>query len=122
MRVEYGGPVARRAGTISCSRTLGDFPKSVEEVLAVIVSAERHRKFVWTAGRVLRETALWTCLEGLPYAERKVVLTRITNILEDLASEGFLQRRPVPQSIGYGDETGFDYVGSAEGDVDTQCN
>jgi hypothetical protein len=87
-----------------------DFPKSSEEVLALIADAERHRKFVWTAGRVLREAALWTRLEGLPYRERKLVLTRLTTFLEDLAQQGVLDRRREVQSIGYGDEVGFDYV------------
>jgi hypothetical protein len=86
-----------------------DFPKSSGEVLAVI--AERHRKFVWTAGRVLREKALWTRVEGLPYRERKAVLKRLTTFLEDLADQGILERRREVQSIGYGDEAGFDYVG-----------
>lgn len=62
-----------------------DFPKSSGEVLALIADAERHRKFVWTAGRVLREATLWTRLEGLPYRERKLMLTRLTTFLEDLA-------------------------------------
>jgi hypothetical protein len=88
-----------------------DFPKSSEEVLTVIEAAERHRKFVWTAGKVLRETALWTHLEGLSYPERNAVLKGLANLLEKLAEEGILNRRPDVQSIGYGDEIGFDYVG-----------
>jgi len=59
-----------------------------EDVLAIIVAVERHRRFVWTAGRVLRETALWTRLEGLPYAERKAILRRLTIFLENLAEQG----------------------------------
>ncbi len=90
-----------------------NFPNSPEEVLAVIADAERHRKFVWTAGRILRETALWTRLEGLQYRERKLVLKRLTIFLEDLAAQGFLRRRSEVQSIGYGDEIAFDYVRSA---------
>jgi hypothetical protein len=86
------------------------FPNSCEEVLTVIKDAERHRKFVWTVGRVLRETALWTRLESLPYKERKIVLKRLASFLEDLAQQGVLQRRGDVQSIGYGDEIGFDYV------------
>lgn len=35
-----------------------------------------------------------------------------TGFLEDLAVHGILQRRTEPQSIGYGDEVGFDYVRS----------
>ena len=87
---------------------MSDFPKSSEEVLTVIADAERHRKFVWTAGRVLREKALWNRVENLQYRERKAVLKRLTTFLEDLADQGILQRRSEVQSIGYGDETGFE--------------
>ncbi|HLW83563.1 MAG TPA: hypothetical protein VKR60_00030 [Candidatus Sulfotelmatobacter sp.] len=94
--------------------TTTNFPSSSEEVLAVITAAERHRKFVWTAARVLREAALRTGLETLRYRERKLVLKRLATFLEDLAAEGVLQRRREVQSIGYGDEVGFDYVGSVK--------
>jgi hypothetical protein len=96
--------------------TLGmtTFPNSSEEVLAVITAAEHHRKFVWTPGRVLCEAALWTRLETLRYRERKLVLKRLATFLEDLSAQGVLQRRREVQSIGYGDEVGFDYVGSAK--------
>ena len=90
-----------------------DFPQSPEEVLALIVEAEGHRKFVWTAGRVLKEAALWARVEGLTYGERKVVLKRVTSLLEDLATQGILQRRQELQSIGYGNEIGFDYARSS---------
>ncbi len=83
---------------------------SPEQVLDVIIRAEEHRKFVWTAGRVLKEAALWKRVEELGYEERKIVLKRIAGFLEDLASQGVLQRRAEVQSIGYGDEVGFDYV------------
>lgn len=39
-----------------------------------------------------------------------MVLTRVTGILEEFALKGHLQRRDEPQSIGYGNESGFDYV------------
>jgi hypothetical protein len=32
---------------------------SPAQVLDLIVRAEKHRRFVWTAGRVLKEAALW---------------------------------------------------------------
>jgi hypothetical protein len=80
----------------------------------LIVDSERHRKFVWTAGRVLKEAALWTRVEALQYDDRKFVLNRVAGFLEDLAVRGILQRRSEPQSIGYGDEVGFDYVRSQE--------
>jgi hypothetical protein len=83
-----------------------------ERVLELIVGGERHRKFVWTAGRVLKEAALWRRLEELDYDERKLVLKRVADMLESLASQGILQRRIELQSIGYGSEIGFDYVRS----------
>lgn len=85
---------------------------SPAQVLDLIVRAEKHRKFVWTAGRVLKEAALWKRVEELDYEERKTVLKRITSFLEDLASQGVLRPRAEVQSIGYGDEIGFDYVPS----------
>jgi len=81
-----------------------------ERVLDLIVREEAHKKLVWTAGRVLKEAALWKRVEELEYDERKIVLNRVTGFLEDLASQGILRRRMEPQSIGYGDEIGFDYV------------
>jgi hypothetical protein len=58
----------------------------------------------------LKEGALWSHVEHLKYRERKSVLKFVTNILDDLAAKGVLERRREPQSIGYGDEIGFDYV------------
>ena len=81
-----------------------------EQVFGLIVRTEAHRKVVWTAGRVLGEAALWRRVEELDYEERKIVLKRITGFLGDLASRGVLHRRDEPQSIGYGDEAGFDYL------------
>jgi hypothetical protein len=81
-----------------------------EQVLDLIVREEAHKKLVWTAGRVLKEAALWKRVEELRYDERKIVLNRVTGFLEDLASQGILRRRMEPQSIGYGDEIGFDYA------------
>jgi hypothetical protein len=81
-----------------------------DQIFDLIVAAENHRKIVWTAGRVLKEAALWKQVEELDYAERKMVLKRVAGILEEFALRGHLQRRDEPQSIGYGNETGFDYV------------
>ena len=53
---------------------------------------------------------MWTRVEELDYEERKIVLNRVTSTLEALASDGVLERRHESQSIGYGDEIGFDYV------------
>ena len=46
-----------------------DWPQSSAQVLDLITKAERSRKFVWTAGRVLKEAALWTRLGELNYDE-----------------------------------------------------
>jgi hypothetical protein len=83
---------------------------SPEQVLELIAHIETRRKIVWTAGRVLKEAVMWSHLGELDYEEQKMVGKRITEILNDLASQGILRRRPVPQSIGYGYEVGFDYV------------
>jgi len=87
---------------------------SPKQILDLIVDSERHRRFVSTAGRVLKEAALWTRVEALQYDDRKLVLKSVAGFLEDLAVRGILQRRNEPQSIGYGDEVGFDYVRSQE--------
>jgi len=81
-----------------------------DQVFELIVHTENHRKIVWTAGRVLKEAALWKEVEELDYDERKIVLRRVTDTLKELASQGHLHRRDEPQSIGYGNEIGFDYV------------
>ena len=83
---------------------------SSQEILDLIVHAENHKKIVWTAGRVLKEAALWKQVEALEYDERKIVLKRVTGILEGFSLKGLLERRNEPQSIGYGNEIGFDYI------------
>lgn len=85
-----------------------------DQLLALIVRAEKHKPLVWTAGRVLKEAALWKRVRQLDYEERKKVLKGITSHLQTLASQGILQRRSERQSIGYGNEIGFDYIGSDE--------
>ncbi len=87
-----------------------EFPKSPEEVLAVIKESERRRKFAWTASRVLTESALAARLNDLTPVDRKALLLRITNLLESLAAQGILRRRADRQGIGYGQEIGFDYL------------
>ena len=89
---------------------IDDVVPASQQIFDLIVHSEKHKKIVWTAGRVLREAALWKPVEELDYDERKIVLKRITDILEQFALKGRLQRRDKPQSIGYGNETGFDYV------------
>jgi hypothetical protein len=81
-----------------------------DKIFNLIVHTEQHRKVVWTAGRVLKEAALWKKVEELDYEERKAVLKRVTDALEEFALQGHLQRRHEPQSIGYGSEIGFDYI------------
>src|SRR5215467_11309935 len=81
-----------------------------EQVLALIVRTEKHKKVIWTAGRVLKEAALWKQVRGLEYQERKLVLKRVKTSLDALAAQGILRRRTERQSIGYGYEVGFDYV------------
>jgi|HubBroStandDraft_1064217.scaffolds.fasta_scaffold360226_2 hypothetical protein len=84
---------------------------SPDQLLVLIVRAEKHKQLVWTAGRVLKEAALWKRVRQLDYEERKKVLKGIASQLQALASQGILQRRVERQSIGYGNEIGFDYVG-----------
>lgn len=67
---------------------------------------------MWTAGRVLKEAALWTPAEALATQDRKVLLRRITGFLQVLEAQGILGRRAELQSIGYGDEIGFDFRSS----------
>jgi hypothetical protein len=94
-----------------------ELPSSPEQVLRVISDAERHRKFVWTASRVLKEAGHLGQIAGR-YGERKIVLKRIAGFLHDLAQQGFLQRRDELQSIGFGNEIGFDFVASPQNQRD----
>ena len=96
-----------------------ELPNSPEQVLRIISDAERHRKFAWTASRVLKAGGHLTWIAGR-YAERKAVLKRIAGFLEDLAMQGFLSRRSELQSIGYGNEIGFDFVASPRNRLDEE--
>ena len=87
-----------------------DWPQSSAQVLDLITKAERSRKFFWTAGRVLKEAALWTRLGELNYDERKRVRRLVTKYLEELAASGILQRRGLRQSVRLDNEVGFDYI------------
>jgi hypothetical protein len=86
------------------------FPQTSKEVLAVITEAERSRKYVWTAGRVLIQGAFQGAWEELTPKAKKELLRKITSFLEELAGDGALLSRPILQSIGYGEEKGFDYI------------
>lgn len=83
---------------------------SATQVLEVIVATERHKKVVWTAGRVFKEASIWSSVERLPFRERKAAMNRVTDILETLVEKGVLERRVERQSIGYGNEHGFDFL------------
>lgn len=89
-------------------------PQSPEQVLDLISDAERHRKFVWTASRVLKEGEFLSSISGVSYSERRAVLKRITGFLGDLAARSILHQRAEFQSVGFGDEIGFDYVESVK--------
>jgi hypothetical protein len=54
--------------------------------------------------------ALQAQFSELAHEQRKLVVERLTAFLEELASQGFLQRRAIRQSIGYGQKIGFDYT------------
>jgi hypothetical protein len=85
-------------------------PKTPEDVLDVIVRSERSRRFAWTAGRVILRCALRIQFRSLEYNERKLILKRIRIYLDLLAERGLLVRREEPQSIGFGNEVGFDHL------------
>jgi hypothetical protein len=83
-------------------------------VLDLISKAERSRRLVWTAGMVLKRAALVSDWKELNHSDRQRVLHSITGMLEDLAARGVLERRPIRQTIGFGEEVGFDYIGGAK--------
>jgi hypothetical protein len=58
------------------------FPSSAEEILDLIVRAERSRRFVWTAGRVIQRCALSTQFRELEFIQRKLVGPNATLIFE----------------------------------------
>jgi len=90
--------------------TEASFPQTAKEVLTVILAAERSRKYVWTAGRVLIEGAFEGRWQALDSHEKKTLLKNLTKLLEALSDEGVLVLRPDLQSIGFGQEKGFDYI------------
>lgn len=89
---------------------MSGFPQTPGDVLAVIQKAERSRKYVWTAGRVVMEGGLNQFWSDADAKHKKQMLKRITGFLEVLASEDILARRPVLQGIGYGQEKAFDFI------------
>jgi hypothetical protein len=91
---------------------LDKLPQSTEQLLDVIIRAERTRRYVWTAKRVVSRSGVKTQLQELDPEQRKDLLQHLTGFLKDLAAQGFLVRRPFRQSVRNGDEIGFDFVRS----------
>jgi hypothetical protein len=77
---------------------------SSQQIFDLVVQAEKHKKIVWTAGRVPREAAGRRVME-LDYDERKIVLKGVTGILDEFALKGHLLRHNEPESIGYGSDS-----------------
>lgn len=86
------------------------FPRTTKDVLAVILAAERSRKYIWTAGRVLIEAGFVGRWNALDSNEKKTILKSLTKHLGALSEEGVLVARPDVQSIGFGQEKGFEYI------------
>ncbi|WP_158789407.1 hypothetical protein [Granulicella sp. L46] len=93
---------------------MSELPQTAREVKTIIVKAERSRKYVWTAGRVLIEGGCAQLWKDADARDKKEMLKRITALLENLASEGILARRPLLQGIGYGQEKGFDFISTIQ--------
>lgn len=91
-------------------RTPVDFlPSTPQELLHIIRVAERSRKYVWTATRVLIEAAHERNWVELDHRQCKAASQGITDLLESLANEGVLRRRPVLHSVGFGYEKAVDF-------------
>ena len=86
------------------------FPQTKKDVLTVILEAERSRKYVWTASRVLIQGGFVGRWEALDSDEKKALLRNLTKLLEALADDGVLELRPDLQGIGFGPEKEFDYI------------
>jgi len=85
-------------------------PNSSSELLDLIKSAERTRRFVWTTGRIIQELGLKSQLRQISSEDRKHVRQQLKNLLEELCSQGMLQRRARRQSIRLDNDIGFDLV------------
>ena len=89
-----------------------------EQILEFIAHREAHKKVVWTPWRILREVGLATRFEQeLEYNDRKRVHKNLADSLEELAEKGILRRRAELHGAGYGQEIGYDYIGSSEASV-----
>ena len=83
--------------------------KSIEDVMVLIAESEKHRKYVRTAGRIIKRMGV-EAHRSLAAGERSAILRHFRRLLCDLEVQGFLRRRSEVQSIGLGDEPGYDYV------------
>ncbi len=84
--------------------------KSAEDVVALITKSEKYRKYVWTAGRIIKRLGVETHVCSLPVAERSAILRHFRRLLRELDATGIVRKRREIQSIGFGDESGYDYV------------
>jgi hypothetical protein len=89
---------------------LKGLPQSPEELLGLITKAERSKKYVWTPGRIVIQTAMRTQIESLEWKYRKAIFKQLHDWLEDLTSQGILERRQLRQSIRLGNEIGYNYI------------
>jgi hypothetical protein len=89
---------------------LKGLPQSPEELLGLITKAEESKKYVWTPGRIVIETAMRTQIESLKWEYRKAVFKQLHDWLEDLTTQGILERRELRQSIRFGNEIGYNYI------------
>lgn len=81
---------------------------SAEKMFDVIVHS--HKNMVWSAWRLLKEAALSSSADELTYEERRFVTKRVTEFLEELASQYVLYRRAEIQGTVWGKLVGYDYV------------
>src|ERR1043165_7372216 len=84
--------------------------KSIDDVIALITESEKHRKYVWTAGRIVKQLGVEAHIRSLSATERSSILRHFRWLLRELDKLGFVRRRSEVQSIGFGDEPGYDYV------------
>jgi hypothetical protein len=90
-------------------------PNSSSELLDLIKSTERTRRFVWTTGRIIQEVGLKSQLRQVSSEERKCVRQQLKKLLEELCSQGILQRRARRQSVRLDNDVGFDFVAKPAG-------
>ena len=84
--------------------------KSIDDVVALITKSEKHRKYVWTAGRIIKRLGVETHVRSLSVTESSAILRHFRGLLRELDASGVVRKRREIQSIGFGDEPGYDYV------------